>query len=125
MAKTISKKISVKASAENPLGKPTPWDKNLGIDPDIRCYTIEDGDETAEGEEVEIFFFHDSNLAVFKQNLVKRKLPYIDIFDHEGPALVSVMHDLTVGLFEHLKITSPMYLDQRVDYMQCPQRSCA
>ena len=125
MAKTISKKISVKASAENPLGKPTPWVKNLGIDPDIRCYTIEDGDETAEGEEVEIFFFHDSNLAVFKQNLVKRKLPYINTFDHEGPAVVSVMRSITVRMFEHLVITYPMDIDQRLAYTHRIHRGAA
>ena len=46
MANTISKKISVKASADKPSGKPSPGDKTLGIEPDIRVYTIEDGDET-------------------------------------------------------------------------------
>ena len=46
ISKTISKKISVKASAVKPLGKPPPGDKTFGIDPSIRFYTIEDGDET-------------------------------------------------------------------------------
>ena len=31
MAKTISKKISVKASAAKPLGEPPPGDKPLGL----------------------------------------------------------------------------------------------
>ena len=38
------------------------------------------------------------------------------MFHHEGPAVVSAMHDLTSRVFEHLKITSPMDLDQRVAY---------
>ena len=49
MANTISKKIYVNASATNPLGKPTPRDKTLGLDPVISFYNIEDGDETEEG----------------------------------------------------------------------------
>ena len=44
MVKTISKKISVKASAAKPSGKPLPGNKTLGIEPDIRFYDIEDGD---------------------------------------------------------------------------------
>ena len=43
-----------------------------------------------------------------KQNLMKRKFPYIDTFDHNGPVVIGAMHNLTVGVFEHLKITSPM-----------------
>ena len=46
MAKTISKKSSVKASVANPLGKPLPRDKILGFETEIRFYAIEDGDET-------------------------------------------------------------------------------
>ena len=41
MAKNISKKISVKASAAKPLGKTTPEDKTLGIEPVIRFHAIE------------------------------------------------------------------------------------
>ena len=50
MAKTVSKKSSVKASVANPLGKPPPGDKTLGIDLVIRLYAIEDGDETEQVE---------------------------------------------------------------------------
>ena len=46
MTKTISKKSSVEDSAAKPLGKPLPGDKTLGIDPSIRFYSIEDGDDT-------------------------------------------------------------------------------
>ena len=49
MGKTISKKISFKASSVKPLGKPPPGDKTFGIDPATRFYDIEDGDETEEG----------------------------------------------------------------------------
>ena len=50
MAKTISKKISVKASSSKTLGKPLPGDKTLGIEPAICLYAIEDGDKTEEAE---------------------------------------------------------------------------
>ena len=49
MAKIISKKILVKESEAKPLGKPPPGNKNLGIDPEIRFYAMEDGDDTEEG----------------------------------------------------------------------------
>ena len=47
MEKTISKKISVEASAENPTAR----DKTLGLEPAIWFYSIEDGDDTEEVEE--------------------------------------------------------------------------
>ena len=48
MAKTISKKISVKASADITLGKPQPGDKTLGLEPEIFFYAVEDVDDTEE-----------------------------------------------------------------------------
>ena len=75
---------------------------------------VEDIDETEEVEESEILAIHNSSLAKSKQNLVNRKSPYIDMFNHEGPVVVNTMCDLTSGVFEHLDITSPMYVDQRV-----------
>ena len=72
-AKTIGKKISVKASASKPPGKPPPGDKNLGLDTPTCFYAIEDGDETEEGEEAEIFVIYDSSLVASKQNHVKKK----------------------------------------------------
>ena len=89
------------------MGKPPTGDKTLGIEPAICFYSIEDGDETEEGEEVEILVVYDSSLAASKQILVMRKFPYIDTFDHEGPAVISSMLNLTVVVFEHLKITPP------------------
>ena len=108
MEKTISKKISVKASAAKPLGKPPPGDKTLGIEPVVRFHAIEDCDNTEEVEEAEILVIYDSSLAAYKQNLVKTKFPYIDTFDHEGPTVVGALYDLTVGVFEHLEIACPM-----------------
>ena len=99
MAKTTRKKISVKTSAAKPSGKPLLGDKTLGLDPAIWLYPIEDGDENEEGEEAEIFIIHDSSLAEAKQNIVKRKFPYIDKFNHEGTTTVSAMRDLSVGVF--------------------------
>ena len=118
MANIITKKISVKASTAKPSGKPLSEDKTLGLDPDIRFYNIEDGDDTAEGEESEIIVVHNSSLAESKQNLVKMKFPYIDTFDHERSIVVSAMRNLTVGVFEHLEITSSIDEDQRVAFMQ-------
>ena len=53
-----------------------------------------------------------------KQNLVKRQFPYIDTFDHEEPVVINAMRDLTVGVFEHLDITSPMDVETNLAYMQ-------
>ena len=36
------------------------------------------------------------------------------MFDHEVPAVVSTMSDLTVGVFEHLEIKSPIDVYQMV-----------
>ena len=102
MAKTISKKISVKASAAKHSSKPPPVDKTLGLDPVISFYTLKDGDETAEAEEAQILVIHNSNLAVSKQNLVKRKFPYINTFYHEVTSVVNVIRDLTIIVCEHL-----------------------
>ena len=45
------KKISVKTSTAKPLGKPLPGDKNMGLEPEIYLYTLEDSDDNTEGEE--------------------------------------------------------------------------
>ena len=100
-------------------------DKILVIESYIRFYTLEDGDGTAEGGEAETFVVHDSNLAVFKQNLVKRKFPYINTLDSEVPAVVSVMRDLTVGVSEHLDITSYGHRSKVIMQVAYPQRTCA
>ena len=95
MGKTTSNKSSFKASESKLLVKPPPVDKTLGVEPEMRLYTLEDCDETAELDESEILFIHDSNLVVSKKNLVKRNFPYIDKIDHEGPAVFNTMYDLT------------------------------
>ena len=84
------------------MGKPPPVDKTTGLDPGIRFYAIEGDGDTEEGEEVEILVVNDSNLAISKKYLVKRKLPYTNTFNHEGPALVSAMRNLNFGVFEHI-----------------------
>ena len=118
MAKTITKKISIKYSTAKPLGKPPSGNKTIGIDPAIRFHAIEEDYYTEEGEELEIRVIYNSSLTASKQNLVKRKFPYIDTFDNEGPTLFSAVHNLTIGLFEHLEITSPIKVYKRVAYMQ-------
>ena len=62
---------------------------------------------------------------VSKQNVIKRNFPYIDMSDHEGPAVFNTMRDLTSGVFENLDITSPMDVDQRVACMQSILRGAA
>ena len=49
--KSISKKISVEASAAKPSDNPPTRDKTCGLEPANRFYEIEDGDETEKGEE--------------------------------------------------------------------------
>ena len=52
-----------------------------------------------------------SSLAASKQNLVKRKFPWIDNFDHEGPPVINVIHDLKFIVFEHLEVKSKLDMD--------------
>ena len=85
----------------------------------IYCfYEIEDRDETKKGEESEIIVVYDSSLAASKQNLVKRQLPYVDTFGHEGIVVINAMRNLTVKVFEHLEIISPTDVDKRLSYKQ-------
>ena len=87
MVKTISSKSLVKASTTKTSGNNTPEDKTLGINPAIQFYTLEDSNETEEGEEAEILVINNSSLAASKQNLVKRKFPNMDTFDNKGHAV--------------------------------------
>ena len=47
------------------------------------------------------------------------------MFDHEGPAVTSAMCDLTIRVFAHLDITSPMYAEKSLAYMQRILRGAA
>ena len=49
MVKTVGKRNIAKASTAKPSGKPPPGGKSLGLDPAIRLYLIENGDNTEEG----------------------------------------------------------------------------
>ena len=118
MAKTISKKISVKVSAAKPFGKPPTGDITFGIESDIRLYAIEDGYETEKEEESGILDSYDSILTASKQNLIKMQSPYINTFYHEGSVVIIAMYNLTVNLFEHLDITYPMDVNKRIAYIQ-------
>ena len=53
----------MKASTSKPLGKTTPGDKYLGLNPAILFYEIEDSDKTEEVEESEILIIYDRSLA--------------------------------------------------------------
>ena len=92
----------MKALTAQPSFDLPPGDKTFGIGPYIRLYTIEEGDNTEEGEDAEILIIHDKSLASTKQNLVKRKLPYIDMFNNQGHAVLCAMRNITSGVFEHL-----------------------
>ena len=118
MAKTIGMKSSAKASAAKPSGKPPTGDKTFGIEPVIRFYAIEDGDDTEKGEEPEILVVCDASLLASKKNLVKMQFLYINTFDHEGPIVIITMRNLTVGVFEHFDITSPTDVEKRLSYTQ-------
>ena len=47
------------------------------------------------------------------------QFPYTDTFGNEGPVFINSMHDLTIGVFEHLEIISPIDMDKRLAYTQC------
>ena len=49
---------------------------------------------------------------------MKRQFPNIDMFDHVGTVFIDMMHNLTVGVFERLDITSPMDVDKMPAYTQ-------
>ena len=123
--KTISKKISVKASATKPSGNHPPRYKTLEIEQKIRFYAKEYGDDTGEGEEVEILIVYDSSLVASKQNLVNRKFTYIYTFDNGGQAGINAMRNITVGVFEHLETTSPIDVDKMISYTQLIPRGDA
>ena len=108
MDKTTCKKSSVKTPLAKPLGKSPSGDKTLGLELETRFYMLEEVDETAEVEQAEILFIQDSSLVVSKQNLVKSKFPFIDMFNHEGPSVFNAMRDQPRRVFDHLDITSPM-----------------
>ena len=44
--------------------------------------------------------------------------PYINMFNHEVPAMISAMQNLRVGVFEHIEITSAMDIYLRIKYME-------
>ena len=47
------------------------------------------------------------------------------MFDHEEPAVISAMRNLNVGVFEHIKITSPVDLYNILAHMQPILRGAA
>ena len=95
MASTISMK-TVKASTTKHKDKPRPGNKSIQIDPYICFYETEEDDKTKEVEEAKILVIHDSSLSAYKKNLLKRKFPYINKFDHDGLSGVGAMYDLTI-----------------------------
>ena len=58
----------------------------------------------------------------YKKELVKSKLSYIDTFDQEGPAMISAMRYLTLGVFEYIEITSVIDVDKKIKYTECIMR---
>ena len=43
------------------------------------------------------------------------KFSHIDTFNYEGPAVVSAMRNITVKVFEHLEIISPIGAEKRIN----------
>ena len=125
ISKSIRKKSSFKDSAAKPLGKPTAGYKAFRLEPAILFYNVEDGDYTEKLEEAEILVVYQSSLAASKQNLVKRQLPYIGMFDHKVPVVSNAMRDFTVILFEHLEIISPKDVEKRLAYTHLILRGAA
>ena len=41
------------------------------------------------------------------------------MFNHQGPAVIRAVCDITAGLFEHLEITSDMDIDKKIKYTHC------
>ena len=89
----------MKSSTVKPLRNPPPGDKHLGLETAICFCELEEGDNTKEGEDAEILIIQDKILASTKQNLIKRKLPYIDTFDKQVAAVACAMRDLTRRVF--------------------------
>ena len=40
------------------------------------------------------------------------------MFEHEIPAVISTMRDLTVGVFEHIEINSVIDVDKKIKYTE-------
>ena len=40
------------------------------------------------------------------------------MFNHQGPSVIRVIHDIVVGVFEHLEITSDMDVLKIIKYTQ-------
>ena len=57
-------------------------------------------------------------LVETKKNIIKRKFPYIDTFNHRRPDVVRMMRDLPIEVFEHLEKISPLDVDKGIKYMQ-------
>ena len=54
----------------------------------------------------------------YNKNIVKRKFPLINIFYCEVIDMINAVRDLTVGVFEHLYITSSLDLYIRIKYTE-------
>ena len=67
---------------------------------------------TEELEDTEILVIYYSIPLATKKHLVKSKLPSINMFYCEVLTVVSVMCDLTVGVFENIDITFKLDIDK-------------
>ena len=52
------------------------------------------------------------------QNLIRRNFSCINNFYYELPVVVNVVHDLTVGVFKHIDITSKLIIYNRIKYIE-------
>ena len=118
MQNTICLRNTKDSTAKLNESIPMPSDKLIWVDPSVLCYKTEDGDKTEELNEEEILVIHNSSLVAKNQNLVKRRFRWIKKFDYEGPIFFKVMRDLALVVFEHLDITSKLYLYIRIKYKE-------
>ena len=49
----------------------------------------------------------------------------ITMFEHEGPCIVNGVHELPVGILEHLNITPWSDVDIRVNFIDCILKGAA
>ena len=60
----------------------------------------------------------DQRILLTRKELVKKVLTADIDFEHEGPTIVNTMNELIVGIFDHVNITSILYIGERFKYIK-------
>ena len=124
MANTNSQKNNRALTYNNTSGKPPPREKPLGLS---QRSTSTKWNFTPTKQKTVIILKKDNNpksllfmtqpLRQLRKTIVRKKLPPINTFNNQGPTVVNLMRDLTVGIFEHLDITAKTDVDKSVKYI--------